>query len=142
MRQDATLRKLEVIGQAVKNLSEEAKTRQPQIPWKQIAGMKDKVIHDYFGVNSISCGPSLRRNCRDLRLQLRRFFRLLNRSESIQVYKPPLTFKTVPVIYPACSEARNTAANATSSGVPSRFSAIRPSSVVRASSARALVIAV
>jgi len=51
MRQDATLRKLEVIGQAVKNLSEASKSRQPHIPWKQIAGMRDKVIHDYFGVN-------------------------------------------------------------------------------------------
>jgi uncharacterized protein with HEPN domain len=51
MRQDACLRKLEVIGQAVKNLSDETKTRQPQISWKQIAGMRDKVIHDYFGVN-------------------------------------------------------------------------------------------
>jgi uncharacterized protein with HEPN domain len=51
MRQDATLRKLEVIGQAVKNLSEDTKSRQPEIPWKQIAGMRDKVIHDYFGVN-------------------------------------------------------------------------------------------
>jgi uncharacterized protein with HEPN domain len=51
MRQDATLRKLEVIGQAVKNLSDGVKSRQPQIPWKQIAGMRDKVIHDYFGVN-------------------------------------------------------------------------------------------
>jgi len=51
MRQDATLRKLEVIGQAVKNLSERTKSSQPDIPWKQIAGMRDKVIHDYFGVN-------------------------------------------------------------------------------------------
>jgi uncharacterized protein with HEPN domain len=51
IRQDATLRKLEVIGHAVKNLSEESKSRRPQIPWKQIAGMRDKVIHDYFGVN-------------------------------------------------------------------------------------------
>jgi len=51
IRQDATLRKLEVIGQAVKNLSEESKSRRPQIPWKPIAGMRDKVIHDYFGVN-------------------------------------------------------------------------------------------
>lgn len=51
MRQDATLRKLEVIGQAVKNLSEETKSRKPSVPWKQIAGMRDKVIHDYFGVN-------------------------------------------------------------------------------------------
>ena len=55
MRQDATLRKLEVIGQAVKNLSEHTKSRQPDIPWKQIAGMRDKVIHDYFGVNSRNC---------------------------------------------------------------------------------------
>ena len=51
MRQDATLRKLEVIGQAVKNLSDAMKSRQPDVPWKQIAGMRDKVIHDYFGVN-------------------------------------------------------------------------------------------
>jgi len=51
MRQDATLRKLEVIGQAVKNPSEETKSHQPKVPWKQIAGMRDKVIHDYFGVN-------------------------------------------------------------------------------------------
>lgn len=51
MRQDATLRKLEVIGQAVKNLSDQTKSSQPDIPWKQIAGMRDKVIHDYFGVD-------------------------------------------------------------------------------------------
>jgi uncharacterized protein with HEPN domain len=35
----------------VKNLSERTKSLQPDIPWKQIAGMRDKVIHDYFGVN-------------------------------------------------------------------------------------------
>ena len=51
MRQDATLRKLEGIGQAAKNLSEQTKSREPEIPWKQIAGMRDKVSHDYFGVN-------------------------------------------------------------------------------------------
>jgi uncharacterized protein with HEPN domain len=37
MRQDAILRKLEVVGQAVKNLSDATKSRQPQVPWKQIA---------------------------------------------------------------------------------------------------------
>lgn len=51
MRQDATIRKLQVIGQAVKNLSDNSKSRQPHISWKQIAGLRDKVIHDYFGVN-------------------------------------------------------------------------------------------
>jgi uncharacterized protein with HEPN domain len=51
MRQDATLRKLEIVGQAVKHLSEGTKSKRSEIPWKQIAGMRDKVIHDYFGVN-------------------------------------------------------------------------------------------
>jgi uncharacterized protein with HEPN domain len=50
-RQDATIRKLQVFGQTVKNLSDKSKSRQPHIPWKQIAGLRDKVIHDYFGVN-------------------------------------------------------------------------------------------
>ena len=49
MRPDATIRKLQVIG--VKSLSENSKSRQPHIPWTQIAGLRDKVIHDYFGVN-------------------------------------------------------------------------------------------
>jgi uncharacterized protein with HEPN domain len=51
MRQDATLRKLEIIGQAVKNLSDATKAQQADIPWKRIAGLRDKVIHDYFGVD-------------------------------------------------------------------------------------------
>ena len=54
MRQDATLRKLEVIGQAAKNRSEQTKSREPEIPWKQIAGMRDKVSHDYsYAADSI-----------------------------------------------------------------------------------------
>ena len=51
MRQDATLRKLEVIGQAVKNLSDASKSTQLHVPWKQIAGMRDKLIHDYDDIN-------------------------------------------------------------------------------------------
>ena len=51
MRQDALIRKLEVIGEAVKNLSETVKQRRPDIPWRQIAGMRDRLTHDYFGVD-------------------------------------------------------------------------------------------
>ncbi len=51
MRQDALIRKLEVIGEVVKNLSDNAKQRRPEIPWRRIAGMRDRLTHDYFGVD-------------------------------------------------------------------------------------------
>jgi uncharacterized protein with HEPN domain len=50
-KQYAVLRGLEIIGETVKNLSEELKEKHPNIPWKEIAGMRDKLIHQYFGVN-------------------------------------------------------------------------------------------
>jgi uncharacterized protein with HEPN domain len=49
--QDAVVRNLEIIGEAVKNLSEGLKASHADIPWKAIAGMRDKMIHEYFGVN-------------------------------------------------------------------------------------------
>lgn len=51
MRQDAIIRKLEIIGEAVKRLSKETKAQRPEIPWKQIAGMRDRLTHAYFGVD-------------------------------------------------------------------------------------------
>ncbi len=50
MVQDAVIRNLEVIGEAVKGLSEELRVANTEIPWKQIAGMRDVLIHHYFGV--------------------------------------------------------------------------------------------
>jgi uncharacterized protein with HEPN domain len=47
----AVIRKLEIIGEAVKKLPEETLLRHPEIPWKLIAGMRDKLIHFYFGVD-------------------------------------------------------------------------------------------
>jgi uncharacterized protein with HEPN domain len=48
--QDAVIRNLEVVGEAVKRISESTRLKAPQIPWKQIAGMRDMLIHNYFGV--------------------------------------------------------------------------------------------
>ncbi|MGD0697672.1 MAG: DUF86 domain-containing protein [Terriglobia bacterium] len=49
--QDAVVRNLEIVGEAVKNLSDSLKVGHPGVPWKRIAGMRDKMIHEYFGVN-------------------------------------------------------------------------------------------
>jgi len=51
MRQDAIIRKLEVIGEAVKQLSDNTRDSKPDIPWRRVAGMRDRLIHPYFGVD-------------------------------------------------------------------------------------------
>lgn len=45
------IRQLEIIGEASKKLSKEFKEKYPQIPWRDISGMRDKLIHDYFGID-------------------------------------------------------------------------------------------
>lgn len=49
--QDGVIRQLEIIGEAVKNLSPDLTAQYPRIPWRDIAGMRDKLIHQYFGVD-------------------------------------------------------------------------------------------
>ena len=49
--QDAVIRNLEIIREAAKNLSEDLRTKYPHVPWRSMAGVRDKLIHHYFGVN-------------------------------------------------------------------------------------------
>jgi uncharacterized protein with HEPN domain len=49
--QDGVIRQLEIIGEASKRLSREVRASCPNVPWPDIAGMRDKLIHDYFGVD-------------------------------------------------------------------------------------------
>lgn len=48
--QDGVIRQTEIIGEAVKNLSKDLRDKYPAIPWQDIAGMRDQLIHEYFGV--------------------------------------------------------------------------------------------
>ncbi len=47
----AVTRAIEIMGEAVKNVPADTRTVYPRVPWKQIAGMRDKLIHSYFGVD-------------------------------------------------------------------------------------------
>jgi len=49
--QDGVMRKLEIIGEAAKRLSPELCDAVTDVPWKDICGMRDKLVHDYFGID-------------------------------------------------------------------------------------------
>lgn len=57
---DAIVRNLEVLGEAAKRVTPDHKGRAPEIPWREIAGMRDVLIHDYFGIDvDIVCDAAL-----------------------------------------------------------------------------------
>ena len=68
--QDAVLRRLEVIGEAVKNVPQSLRDRYPQIPWKTIAGLRDVLIHQYFGVNLLRTWKVVKEDLPGLRVQI------------------------------------------------------------------------
>ncbi len=49
--QDGVIRQLQIIGEAAKRISPDIRSKYPDIPWQDIAGMRDKLVHDYFGVD-------------------------------------------------------------------------------------------
>jgi uncharacterized protein with HEPN domain len=68
--QDAVIRQRQVIGQAAKNLSHEFRGRSAHVPWSEIAGMRDKIVHDYMNVDLAIVWETVTRDIPALRAAL------------------------------------------------------------------------
>jgi uncharacterized protein with HEPN domain len=66
----AVLKALEIVGEASKNIPQSVRKRYPEIPWREAAGMRDKVSHDYFGVNMLRIYETVKENLPALRQAL------------------------------------------------------------------------
>ena len=69
---DAVLHNLQIIGEAVKHLSGEFKAEHPDIPWRKIAGFRDLIVHEYFGIDAHILWDIIRREVPLLRDQIRK----------------------------------------------------------------------
>lgn len=74
--QDAVVRNFEVMGEAAKNLSRTFKTKYADVPWKDIAGLRDKLIHFYFGIDYKIVWNITRKELPKLRKQLKALSKL------------------------------------------------------------------
>lgn len=76
--QDSIFRRLEIIGEAAKNIPNDFRNKYPKIPWKRIAGLRDVLIHGYFGVNLRRAWKVVKQDIPDLKNQLLKVRKDLN----------------------------------------------------------------
>ncbi len=68
--QDAIVRNIEIIGEAAKRIDENIKTKNVQIPWKQMAGMRDKITHDYAEIDLEEVWKVASEDIKDIKAQI------------------------------------------------------------------------
>jgi len=71
--QDGIIRELEIVGEAAKRLTENFKNDHSKIPWKYVCGMRDKLIHDYFGVDLDEVWKTTTEDLKELKQELKNF---------------------------------------------------------------------
>ena len=80
--QDKVIRRLEIVGEAVRHLPETLRQNYPQIPWREIAGTRDKFIHEYFGVDLALTWEIVKRDLPKLKKQILKIEEDLNKNET------------------------------------------------------------
>lgn len=76
--QDLTCRRLEIIGEAVKNIPSEFKERYSYIKWKNIAGLRDILIHQYFGIDLLLLWNVVKKDIPELYLNIQKIIKTEN----------------------------------------------------------------
>jgi len=77
--QDAVMRNLEIIGEAVKNLSQKTRQSRPDIPWRAISGTRDRLIHGYFSVDLDTIWETVERDLPQLEAAIQELLKISNR---------------------------------------------------------------
>ena len=70
MLQDAVIRRFEIIGEASTKISEDLKNKNPGVQWRLMKGMRNKLIHEYFGVSAITIYSTIKLDLPILKEQL------------------------------------------------------------------------
>ena len=71
-KQDAVARRLEIIGEAVKGLPRDLRDRYPEVPWRDIAGARDVLVHEYFRIDLDLAWEMVKEDIPDLAKKIRR----------------------------------------------------------------------
>ena len=74
-KQDSVVRRIEIIGEAAKNIPEVFRRKHSNIPWKKMAGMRDVMIHEYFGVNYIRVWQTTKQLLPPLKIQIEKLLK-------------------------------------------------------------------
>lgn len=75
-------RNLEIIGEAAKNIPEEIKSRHSAVPWNEIIGMRNKIIHEYFGVDYEIVWKTIKERLPELKPKIEEIWSELNKKEN------------------------------------------------------------
>ena len=72
---NAVVRSVEIIGEASKNIPESMKAKNKELPWKQMSGMRDKLIHAYFGIDTETLWKAVKENIPPLKQSIKKILK-------------------------------------------------------------------
>lgn len=79
--EDAILRNLEIIGEAIKNIPNDIKNNYPEVEWRNISGLRDILIHSYFNLDGVILSDVVENKIPELKIKIEYIIEDLKRSE-------------------------------------------------------------